>query len=376
MPKVTVAWGSTRPGGIPMVLQALARQTFRDFEVLFVDGRWHKRHDRVLDTLEQLSWPADIPFYHLPNYRSQPEGSVWTTPCAGFNTSIALAAGEIVVMLMDYSCPRPGWLAEHVAAHAGGKRLVMGPYSYYEPIYESVQTLDGNKPFIFTVGGPETTAENIIAQRENFDEIAFNVRAGDAPRVSYREGIEGPTDYRWCHTKNDSFPLEVALDINGVDEIFDYGCGPGDYEFAWRLKAAGCEPWMASKAHIDAIDMRWLLTNASILIPQSAPSPNFSRFEFDRGQRYANRQTEGFGRTVAWNPCKLRDLRSALFDRWRAECQKRIDGRPLGTVLDVAAGGLAPQDALDPLVIDSSFISDHHHFPREMIARFEELAPS
>lgn len=359
MPKVTVAWGSTRPGGVPMVLQALMRQTFRDFEVLFVDGRWHKRHDRVLDTLEQMGWPlSEIPFYHVPNYRSQPEGSVWTTPCAGFNTSIALAAGEIVVMLMDYSCPAPGWLEAHVKAHlaSAGPRLVMGPYSYYDPILDSAQTLDGKTPMVFTPGSAETTAENIIAQRENFDEIAFNVRTGDKPKVSYRDGIQGPTDYRWCHTKNDSFPTSVALDINGVDETFDFVCGPGDYEFAWRLQAAGCEPWMAPGAHVDAIDMRWLLTNASILIPQSKPSEVHPRPEFDRGQRYAEAQTLVVGRKVAVNPFgKLRELRAALFDRWRCASQEREP---------------------DPMTLDSSFIADKDHFPREMVKTFEELAPS
>lgn len=374
MPLITVAWGSTRPGGVPMVLQALMRQTFRDFEVLFVDGRWHKRHDRVLDTLEQLGWPSDIPFYHVPNYRNQPEDSVWTTPCAGFNTSIALAAGEVTVFLMDYSCPRPGWLEEHFKAHftRGGMlvppmekpRLVMGPYAYYDPVLESVQTIDGSSPRIFLAGGFETTAANIVAQRENFDEIAFNVRTAATPKVTYRGDVSGTTDYRWCHTKNDSFPTALALDINGVDEIFDYGCGPGDYEFAWRLKAAGCEPWGAPGAGVDAIDMRWLLTNASILIPQSRMAEGHSRFFFDRGQRYAVAQTEGLGRRVAENPFgKLRVLRASLMDRWKDECRRRTDAI-------VRDGGL------NPTLIWPSFIRDEHHFPPEMIRTFERLAPA
>lgn len=54
MPKVTVALGSSRPGGVDISLRGLADQTFQDFEVVFVDARYHKRHAEVLEYAKKV----------------------------------------------------------------------------------------------------------------------------------------------------------------------------------------------------------------------------------------------------------------------------------------------------------------------------------
>lgn len=98
MPRVTVNWGSNRPGGVDIVLAGLARQMFTDFEVVFTDGRYHERHGRVLEAVCRSGLRQ--PFFHVPNHRYRP--GPWGTTCAGYNTGFALSAGEVVVMLLDY----------------------------------------------------------------------------------------------------------------------------------------------------------------------------------------------------------------------------------------------------------------------------------
>ncbi len=51
-PKVTVSVGSSRPGGVDMLLASMTAQTYTDFEVVFTDGRYHKRHAQVLDEVK------------------------------------------------------------------------------------------------------------------------------------------------------------------------------------------------------------------------------------------------------------------------------------------------------------------------------------
>ena len=44
MVKVSVTIGTSRAGGIDVSLRGMLDQTFDDFEIILVDGRYHKRH--------------------------------------------------------------------------------------------------------------------------------------------------------------------------------------------------------------------------------------------------------------------------------------------------------------------------------------------
>jgi hypothetical protein len=306
-PRVTVALGSCRPGGLDIAFSGLAKQSYDDFEVLFVDGRYHKRHQRVMAAARAyglIDRVGEGSFIHVPNHRNQPEGSLWTTPCAGFNTALMLAAGDIVVFMMDYAFAQEDWLSSHAKAHdegpAGG-RFVMGPYHYWPN--PPVRTKDGLAPKVFRVG--DVRGADVVAQREQFNEAYLfgtswtAAMVGVAPAESHRVLPEGPLDVTWCHTKNESFPRLAALAINGFPEWYDRVCGPGDTDFAFQLGQAGLQGYCAAGARLDAIDMRWILTNGSIVVPKGGFSDDpmaRGRPYYDLGAAFYERRTGIAGR--------------------------------------------------------------------------------
>jgi len=336
MVKISVTLGSARPGGIDISLRGLADQTYDDFEVIFADGRYDKRHERVLDYVRKLG--IKQPFYHVPNHRYN---GYWGTPCAGYNTGFMLAEGEIVIMLLDYAYAPPEWIENHLKFH-DKKRLVMSPHLYTE--MPEVATKDGCSPTLFT-GGEETTVEKILRQKEKFDEISIfkspfeplwlqtiKVCAENDPKARLPTG---PSQYYFMHTKNDSFPLEVVLEINGMDENYDRGRGAGDTEFGFRLMKAGCEPFISQEAKVYCLNPRWIMPNLNLTIPISRRSDP-SRWCYDEGMAYLEarkREIESGEPPKAKNPYDMREKRKELW-HWRELSQERKPVIPLKDVPD------------------------------------------
>lgn len=336
MVKVTVTLGSARPGGVDVALRGLADQTFDDFEIIFVDGRYHKRHERVLDLVKQLG--IKRPFYHVPNHRYN---GVWSTPSAGYNTGFMLAEGEIIIMLLDYAYAPPGWIENHIGFH-DVRRFVMGPHLYTEmpPINWSAP-----EKMLRFEGGPETTVENILKQKEQFDEISIFQSHFDPSWLNTIKICEdndpkanlptGPNFYYYMHTKNCSFPRETLLDINGMDENFDRGRGPGDTDFGYRLYASGCQPFISHEAKVYCLNPRWIMPNLNMTIPMDWEEPN-SRWSYNKGLAYRTaRQTEieNGGSLRANNPYDLREMRKEILE-WRELSQERKTVIPLNDVPD------------------------------------------
>ena len=343
MTKVTVTLGSSRPGGVDIALRGLAEQTFKDFEIIFVDGRYHKRHAKVLDYVEHLG--IRQPFIHVPNHRYN---GLWGANCAGVNTGFMLSEGEIVIMLLDYAYAPPTWIEEHLKLH-DKKRLVMAPHLYTQ--LPDVVTLDGAVPIKFS-GGPETTIDNIVKQKENFDEICIFKKPFEP---SWMETLEvfkwpnqdpkiartpGPAQFDLMHTKNDSFPLETVLDINGMDENFDKGRGPGDTEFGYRLNMAGCECWLSHEAKVFCLNPREIMPNLNMTVPVEWGERKFpivDRWSYNEGMAYMKqRQAEIVGGKPprANNPYDMRKKRKEIWE-WRELSQRRTPVIPCNYVPDV-----------------------------------------
>jgi hypothetical protein len=336
--KVSVTLGSSRPGGVDISLRGLADQTYDDFEIIFVDGRYHRRHEEVLDCVKKLG--IKQPFYHVPNHRYN---GFWSTPCAGYNTGFMLAEGEIVIMLLDYAYAPPGWIENHLKFH-NKKRLVMAPHFYTE--MPEVVTKDGKQPIQFT-GGSETTVENILKQKENFDELSIfkywfesswlkSLKIFEWPHQDPKSIFPtGPLGYDYMHTKNDSFPLKVALDIGGMDENYDRGRGPGDTEFGYRLFIAGCEPWLSQEAKVYCLNPRGIMPNLNLTIPLnwSEPQPRWSYAEGTAYLRTRQNEIANGQPPKAKNPYDTYERRKEIW-HWRDLSQEKEALIPLNNVPD------------------------------------------
>jgi hypothetical protein len=322
VPKVSVLLGSSRPGGIDVSLLGLAAQTYDDFEVIFVDGRYHKRHALVLDMVAASGLKA--PFYHVPNHRYT-EGP-WTTISAGFNTGFMLAAGEIVLMLCDYAYAPPGWIETHLAHHSE-PRMVVAPHRYRAMPRYIWPTAERLVQFV-----PGADVRNIQKQLGMFvensifsDPITVDTVLSMSPAPPELNDSKllmgtGPTSYLYMHTKNESFPRENVLAIGGMDENYDRGRGPGDHCIGHRLIDSGLQGWLASDAVVEVLNPRGIMPNPNIAIENDKlQSPNQHRWTVAEGNHYYHATAH---RKTANNPYDLRKRQEQIWS-WREFSQLR-----------------------------------------------------
>lgn len=357
MPKVTVSLGSSRPGGVDISFRGLADQTFKDFEVIFTDARYFQRHAQVLECAKKIGLKQ--PLYHVPNHRYN---GFWGTACAGINTGFMLAAGEIVIILLDYAYTPPGWIEAHLKYH-DKPRMVMAPHLYSEmapvkfslpkptgigsdiPLIQGVNTMTA-EPMRFPHGAPQTTVENILRQKERFDEISifekpfespynFKVCADNDPKANLPTGRSG-LSYNYMHTKNDSFPLKTVLDIGGMDENWDRGRGPGDTEFGYRLMMAGLEPWICHEALVYCPNPREIMPNLNTTIPIKWTPDKlniYDRWSYEQGTAYFEclKPQIVAGKLKAPNPYDMHEKRKELW-KWRKLSQEKEAVIPLNNI--------------------------------------------
>jgi FkbM family methyltransferase len=329
-PKVTVMLGSNRQGGIDVSLAGLVGQTFKDFEVIFVDGRYHRRHKQVLEAVKRSG--LQQPFFHVPNHRYG--DGMWGNPCAGYNTGFMLAEGEILVMLLDYAYAPPDWLAHHVA-HQAQPKVIMAPHEYRTLV--GAVTKDGfpyfefDQPTIFRTD-LRLAIHSVLMQGTRFDEISIFKRPFTPemlPTFPVEEGDAkcnmptAPAPWDYFNTKNESFPLSAVLDVNGMDENYDLGRGPGDPDLGLRLSRVGLVPWVVNEAIVHCLNPRRILPNINIIIPEDKrlPPPFDDRWYIQDGYRYFDAVKANPQAIRAPNPYDLRERSKEIWG-WRELSQQ------------------------------------------------------
>ena len=345
MVKVSVTIGTSRAGGIDVSLRGMLDQTFDDFEIILVDGRYHKRHARVLDYAKQLG--IKQPFYHVPNHRYN--GNL-PTVMGGMNTGFMLAAGEIVIMLLDYAYAPPGWIERHLKRHRDNKeRLVMSPHLYTS--LPEVVTKDGTQPELFPAPTSDPSViERILKQRENFDEISIFTSPfkrsvlSKVTKFKYPDQDPkvilgtGPSQYYYMHTKNESFPLATILRMGGVDEVYDRIQGPGDTDAGFRFLMAGAEIFVTQDAKVYCLNSRTLLPR---ILPAGYTQESYQRtFDYmkQRQRDLADSMTAGKPMPEqpapkSLNPYDMLERRREIW-HWRELSEEREAVIPLNDVPD------------------------------------------
>ena len=350
-PKVTVCLGSNRPGGVDISLRGLADQTFQDFEIVFTDGRYHNRHAQVLECAKEVGLKQ--PLYHVPNHRYN---GFWGAACGGINTGFMLAAGEIVIILLDYAYCPPGWIETHLKYH-DQPRMVMAPHLYCEmpPIVIKSPT----PPIAFPHGVLKLQLKISLSRKNCLMKSAF-LRSRLKALISSRSVLTmilklicqlvfQAFSYNYMHTKNDSFPLKTVLDVGGMDENWDRGRGPGDTEFGYRLLMAGLEPWICHEALVYCPNPREIMPNLNTTIPikWTSDNPNiysiqrlssyriYGRWSYEEGTAYfeSRKPMINSGNLKAPNPYDMYEKRKELWE-WRNLSQETEAIIPLNNVED------------------------------------------
>src|SRR5687767_8493508 len=170
------------------VLDALRRQTFRDFEVIVVEGPSTDGTADRLAALDGVIRRVDNPERNLSRSR---------------NLGVAAAAGELVAFLDDDALPEPRWLEELVApladervAGAGGlvldhtgvrvqwRHLVVSRAGEHD--FDQLPPLDrfvgpGADPFLYVAGGNCAFRRAALVAIDGFDEeIEYNFDEAEA----------------------------------------------------------------------------------------------------------------------------------------------------------------------------------------------------
>ena len=240
MPFISVIVPTYRAGGIDVILDALAAQTFTDFELVLVDML--KRH-----RAKEVAREAHDRFLRVVHVEPKPSPFPVASYCACANAGLAAASGEVALFMTDYSRPPADMLAAHAAFHradkTAGRAGFMMPHRYtaleLDPRfnlryassdlerYERDLERGYLDPWMVSIGQPSERADA-------GHEVDGGGRATADADPKLRMAA-GPIDSVFFHAKCESVRLERCLEVNGFDEDLDGGHGYQDSDFAARL---------------------------------------------------------------------------------------------------------------------------------------------
>ncbi|MCS6827998.1 MAG: glycosyltransferase family 2 protein [Caldilinea sp.] len=225
---------------LPIVLDALCRQTFHDFEVIVVDDASRDESVALVET-------------HYPNVRL-----IVNRRNVGFvrscNTGAAAARGRMLVLLNNDTEPEPTWLEELVKTFVAYPRAAMVASKLL--LFDRRDTLHTTGDMLGVDGIPRNRG---VWER---DEGQYDA----APTIF--SGCGGATAYR----------REVWEALGGFDE--DFWMYLEDVDFGFRARLAGWEAVFAPRARVyhrlsasggDALASYYVGRNTIWLIAKNMP---------------------------------------------------------------------------------------------------------
>jgi glycosyltransferase involved in cell wall biosynthesis len=242
MPFLSLIVPTMRVGGLNILLDSLARQSFTDFELVLVDGLYPYRAKRV----QQEARDRFLRVVHV-----EPRNNPFpiTAFCRYANDGLVRAEGAVALFCVDYTHLPPDTIAKHVAFHrsdSSQRRGLMGPHRYIQ------LNVAPNFP---RYGLDDVDDYAAAAQAGELDEYMWSIGSASAqpaqPHLVDGGNVAqpdadpklrlppGPCASNFFHGKNESVRLEHALAINGWDEDLDGSHGWQDSDFSDRLERAG-----------------------------------------------------------------------------------------------------------------------------------------
>ena len=199
-------------------IEALSKQTFKDFEWIIVDDN-HKQNQGI---------KTPFPLIHIPPAQELP----YCALAQAMNEGLLHATGKYVFFMNDYVVPEPTCLQRHwdIQEKMGGCLL------------------SGECLFMDSVPAECRDKRGKIITRDwrmgMLEEKAYpSTDIGDGLYEITREGIQN-----WWAGRNDSAPLEALLNCNGFDEVYDGRWGGHDAEMANRLMTYGLKYYIDKKS--------------------------------------------------------------------------------------------------------------------------------
>ena len=200
-------------------VRSLNRQAFRDFELVVVDAKWSERRRKWLEE------HAEFPVKYLNAFPNRYLEAGLCAICTQKNKGLLYAEGDLVVFIDDATEFPPWWLAR-IWHHWSRGYWPMSLTYYYE----------GGRPKI--LGQSSRYVERFYGREHDKEEgFRLYIRPGEQVRDSRADFVSGvrPAPGQWFYAGS-SAPLEVLLDVNGLDESFDGSKGLEDVDLGMRLE--------------------------------------------------------------------------------------------------------------------------------------------
>jgi hypothetical protein len=251
MTRISVIVPSYRIGGIDVLCDSLACQSFADFELIVTDAIHARRRSVVAEHAKCHPFPIK----HI----APGGGPELSNYCRSINDAIVHAAGELVVIQTDYTWMPPDCLETHWNAYAASDKrtcfVLDNHCTALPPLHPEFHGYGPDMELCY-----ESNAEVEAQINAGADAYAADLAAGKLDRFMWSIFAEPPTnetamalrvtrsdvkqgrpeiDYRHCSLKNESIPTEAFLAVNGLDERFDGSHLYQDQEFALRVERAG-----------------------------------------------------------------------------------------------------------------------------------------
>jgi glycosyltransferase involved in cell wall biosynthesis len=242
---ISVIVPTMRVGGIDVLIDSLAKQTYTNFELVLVDAIT-RRKDEVIEY-------ARDKFVACRYVAIEPNPFPVCSFCLQSNAGIEAATGEVLLFAVDYSRFPPDLLAKHAAFHKADKTRragFMGPHRYVG--------LDIDKTFP-RFGQSQIDAHQRAIESGQLDPFMLSIgRALDTPAQPHSADggatvphdadpklrmPAGPIGAEFFHAKNESIRRSVALEVGGYDQDLDGAHLYQDSDFADRLSTKAGVKW-------------------------------------------------------------------------------------------------------------------------------------
>ncbi len=228
--KLSIVLATIRLGSLDVILNSLAQQTDQDFELIVVD-EWYEERNAQVKTLH------DFDIIHMPPKRYVD----YMDDVGAYNTGLAVARGELVAFLNDFIWLDPQFVERHWKLYESTnfKYSMSGFLDHYESPSSIIR--DDIKTGWFTAFANEFTKDRADYWFGNHYPIYRERKGGylGQPILTKQSVYYETPGNKFYAAINDSLPLHILKNLNGLDERYAGGHSGVDIDLGCRAEAIG-----------------------------------------------------------------------------------------------------------------------------------------
>jgi len=313
----SIVFVTKRPGGYDVLLEGLARQTVRNYELICVD----ELADHRAHAAKEMAARLQVNLVAITRSKPKTHPETRFGIANAINTGFVLARGHIVTVLQDNIYLPDFFVEKTLAFHAHNP---VGLISYPELRFVAPeghvdinQLHDVSSVTVFKTPvqeGPQLQGWRTSNEGTMPKELWENMR----------DGARGQFD--WLECACCSLPYSVMVELNGVDESLDTGDDCHEVNLRDRAKMLDFRTWSEGSCPVQLIDHhRW---DRSEVWTRFTRDTNIFRWDFMKQQmefgEYPLRAPNNFDLTLMTGPALTYGHQPSLLDDFHEGPRVRI----------------------------------------------------